>query len=302
MIARHLRVPLLLCWLGSGLAPSAAQEAESMGSVLPRSTALAACNRAQFRVALDVGHTTEQPGAMSARGVPEFAFNFMLAERIERALREAGFERTRLLLTDGRAKPSLFMRVAHAADIDADLFVSIHHDAVPQQFKEKWEFEGRELEYSDRFTGHSIFVSSDHENYKASLAFARQLGLQMKARGLAYTPHYTEAFMGPRRRQLVDAAAGVYRFDELVVLRRTAMPAVLLEGGMIVNRNDEPRLASPEHQSLVAAAVVDAVESFCAAQSAPEVSALRRPKSAPQAPALAGASRKVDLPPLPGRD
>jgi N-acetylmuramoyl-L-alanine amidase len=308
MIARHLRVPLLLCLLGSAsLVPSAAQEAEGTGAALTRTATLATCNRAHFAVALDVGHTPETPGAMSARGVPEFAFNLMLAERIERALREAGFDKTRLLITDGKAKPSLFMRVAHAADVDADLFLSIHHDAVPKQFKEKWEFEGRELEYSDRFTGHSIFVSSDHASYKASLAFARQLGLQMKARGLAYTPHYTEAFMGPRRRQLVDAEAGVYRFDELVVLRRTSMPAVLLEGGMIVNRNDEPRLASPEHQALVAAAVVDAVERFCAAQAPTEVSALRRPKPAPKtrSPVLAGSSRKVTLPTppaLPGRD
>ena len=307
MIARHLRVPLLLCLLGPvSLVPSAAQDAESTGSSLARTATLAACNRAQFAVALDVGHTTEQPGAMSARGVPEFAFNLMLAERIERALREAGFDRTRLLITDGKAKPSLFMRVAHAADVDADLFISIHHDSTPKQFKEKWEFEGRELEYSDRFTGHSIFVSSDHASYRASLAFARQLGLQMKARGLAYTPHYTEAFMGPRRRELVDAEAGVYRFDQLVVLRRTAMPAVLLEGGMIVNRDDELRLASAEHQTLISAAVAEAVERFCAAQ-VPELSATRRPKPAPksQAPVLAGSSRKVTLPASPalrGRD
>jgi N-acetylmuramoyl-L-alanine amidase len=303
MIVRHLRLPLLLGLLGAGLAPAAAQEAGSVGNGLSRTAALAACNRAQFRVALDVGHTTEQPGAKSARGVPEFAFNLVLAERIERALREAGFDRTRLLLTDGRAKPSLFMRVAHAGDIDADLFLSIHHDAVPQQFKETWEFEGRELEYSDRFTGHSIFVSFDHGNAKGSLAFARLLGLQMKQRGLAYTPHYTEPFMGPRRRQLVDAEAGVYRFDALVVLRRTAMPAVLLEGGMIVNRDEELRLASPEHQALVSEAVVAAVERFCAVQP-PEVSALRRARPLPttRAPTLAGASRKIDVITLPGRD
>ncbi len=305
MIARHLRVPLLLCLLGpASLVPSGAQEADGTGSLISHARAQAACNRAQFAVALDVGHTAEQPGAMSARGVPEFAFNLMLAERIERALREAGFDKTRLLITDGKAKPSLFMRVAHAADVDADLFLSIHHDATPQKFKETWEFEGRALEYSDRFTGHSIFVSSDHASYRASLAFARQLGLQMKARGLAYTPHYTEAFMGPRRRQLVDAEAGVYRFDELVVLRRTSMPAVLLEGGMIVNRDDESQLASAEHQTLVSAAVTEAVERFCAAQAVPEVSATRRPRPTPksQAPVLAGSSRKVSLPTLPGRD
>jgi N-acetylmuramoyl-L-alanine amidase len=301
---------LVLALLTFGVAQPVAQEAEPVGHAGARIAALPACDRARFAVALDVGHTPEQPGAMSARGVPEFVFNLVLAERIERALRAAGFDKTRLLITWGRAKPSLFARVSQAAGIEADLYLSVHHDAVPQQFQEPWEPEGRALEYSDRFKGHSIFVSSDHANYKASLAFARQIGLQMKARGLAYTPHYTEPFMGRRRRQLVDAEAGVYRFDELVVLRRTAMPAVLLEGGNIVNRDEELELAGAARQELTAASVVAAVEQVCAARPA-EMSAMRRQKPAPNAkgPVLAGASRKVglpsrkvELPTLPGRD
>jgi hypothetical protein len=42
---------------------------------------------------------------------------------------------------------------------------------------------------------------------------------------------------------------------------------VLLEAGSIVNRDEELVVASPERQQLVSAAVVDAVDSFCAAQS-----------------------------------
>ena len=39
--------------------------------------------------------------------------------------------------------------------------------------------------------------------------------------------------MGSRRRDLVDPEAGVYRYDKLIVLRETTMPAVLLEAGMM---------------------------------------------------------------------
>jgi N-acetylmuramoyl-L-alanine amidase len=35
------------------------------------------------------------------------------------------------------------MRVTRANALGADLFLSIHHDSVPEQFVEKWEFEGR---------------------------------------------------------------------------------------------------------------------------------------------------------------
>jgi N-acetylmuramoyl-L-alanine amidase len=52
--------------------------------------------------------------------------------------------------------------------------------------------------------------------------------------------------MGHRRRELVDATNGVYRYDQLIVLRTTQMPAVLLEAGSIVNRKEELELAKPD--------------------------------------------------------
>ena len=171
------------------------------------------------------------------------------------------------MVTDGRAVPSLFTRVARANELSANLLLSIHHDSVPDRFLEKWDFDGKPKKFSDRFKGHSIFVSDDNPDPKDSLLFASMLGQQLKARGLQYTPHYTESFMGRWRRALLDADAGVYRYDTLFVLKKTQMPAVLLEAGSIANRDEELVMASPERQQLISAAVVDAVDSFCAAQS-----------------------------------
>jgi len=221
------------------------------------------CNRPAFHTFLDVGHTPQSPGAISARGVTEFDFNLRLGQRMERVLRERGFEKTTLLVSRGEAKPSLATRVAKANLAKADLFISIHHDSVPQSFIETWKFLGAEGRFSDRFKGHSIFVSASHPRYARSLAFGRALGLALKDKGLAYTPHYTEKFMGPRRRTLVDKEAGVYRFDQLAVLTLTNMPAVLFEAGSIINRDEELAMESPERQALIAEAVADAVERFC---------------------------------------
>ena len=228
-----------------------------------------ACAPTTFRTVLDVGHTAEAPGAISARGVGEFDFNLRLARRIEAALLDKGFARTVLLVRTGPNRTGLPQRVAAANATGADLFISVHHDSVPAAFIEKWEYEGAEGRFSDRFSGHSIFVSSEHPQYQRSLVFARTLGLALKARGLEYTPHYTEAFMAARRRQLVDKEAGVYRFDKLAVLIGTKMPAVLLEAGSIINRDEELLMQSPERQALVAAAVTEAVEQFCASRHIP---------------------------------
>jgi N-acetylmuramoyl-L-alanine amidase len=72
--------------------------------------------------------------------------------------------------------------------------------------------------------------------------------------------------MGSRRRSLVDVEAGVYRYDQLIVLRHTRMPAALLEAGSIVNRNEEVQLASPERRSTISAAATEAIEAFCTAR------------------------------------
>jgi N-acetylmuramoyl-L-alanine amidase len=246
----------------------------------PAKSETPSCARADFRVVLDVGHTARSPGAKSARGVDEFDFNLRLARQIDQALREAGFAKTVLMVTEGRAIASLFARVARANDLSPNLLLSIHHDAVPDRFVEKWEYNGKREGFSDRFKGHSIFVSDDNPDLKDSLLFGSMLGQQLKARDLHYTPHYTESFMGRWRHTLLDSDAGVYRYDALFVLKKTQVPAVLLEAGSIVNRDEELTLAAPERQQLISAAVVNAVDSFCAAQlQKPRLQIAQRPKA-----------------------
>src|SRR5205823_9213685 len=130
------------------------------------------CDPSKFRIVLDVGHTAESEGAISARNVAEFVFNLRLAKRIEEKLKAEGFAETKLLLTGGKARRSLVNRVAAANNLRADLFLSIHHDSVPNKLLEDWEFEGKKSHFSDRFSGYSIFVSRDNPDFKASFAFA----------------------------------------------------------------------------------------------------------------------------------
>ncbi len=58
-----------------------------------------ACERSAFHVMIDVGHTAAVPGALSARGVPEYTFNLQLADVITQALLDAGFDKTVKLIT-----------------------------------------------------------------------------------------------------------------------------------------------------------------------------------------------------------
>jgi N-acetylmuramoyl-L-alanine amidase len=225
------------------------------------------CDRPRFRLVVDVGHTLQAPGAISARNVPEYEFNLRLAREIQQQLVTDGFTSTVLLVTDGEARPSLFKRVATATELQADLFLSIHHDSVPDWLLEDWEFEGKPSHFNDRVSGYGLFVSHDNPDYDVSLLFAKLIGRQLKARGLQYARQYTEAFMGRYQHELVDADVGVYRFDQLIVLKDTKMPSVLLEAGSIINRDEELQLNSDERRELIVASTSEAMRIFCELRS-----------------------------------
>jgi N-acetylmuramoyl-L-alanine amidase len=188
------------------------------------------------------------------------------------------------LVTGGSRLTSLFQRVASANNLQADLFFSIHHDSVPDNLKETWQYEGKKYSYSDRFSGYAIFVSNDNADRAGSLAFGHSLGQELQKHGLHYTPHYTLPLMGRYRHELIDEEAGVYRYDHLIVLHTAHMPAVLLEAGSIINRQEELELATPERRLMVAEAVTAAVEEFCASRG--QAVAGRPPASKPASVAI----------------
>lgn len=228
----------------------------------------AACEPSKFRIVLDVGHTAESEGATSARNVAEFIFNLRLAQRIEEKLKADGFPETKLLVTEGKAKPSLVKRVAAANELHANLFLSVHHDSVPNSLLENWEFEGKKSHFSDRFGGYSVFVSRDNPDFKTSLSFAELVAKEMKAEGLQYGRQYTLPIMGRYQHPLLNKETGVYSYDQLVVLKSTRMPAVLLEAGSIINRDEEIKMDSPERRDIISSAVAAAAKQFCGPQEA----------------------------------
>jgi hypothetical protein len=61
----------------------------------------------------------------------------------------------------------------------------------------------------------------------------------------------------------LDSTRGIYRRDNLVVLKQTKMPAVIIEAGVIVNREEELIVSSPIQQTLIATAIAEALRKFC---------------------------------------
>lgn len=207
---------------------------------------------------LDPGHTPEAPGALGARGIYEVDYNDRFAEELAPLLRAAGW---RVTITRGRGQTlTLAERAALANSLHADLFLSIHHDSARDIFLTPTEHEGRPARRTNgdaRFRGHSLFVSERNPCLGASYTFALLLAQRIRALGRAPALYHADWRYGSGR-PLYDAHLGIYRYDDLAVLRRTDMPAVLLEVGVLPDVADEAWLSAPENRRAMQRAIVHA--------------------------------------------
>jgi N-acetylmuramoyl-L-alanine amidase len=211
-----------------------------------------AFSAAAQEIAVDVGHTTAEPGVISASGVPEFEFNRALALEVKAALERL---RMKVRLIGERGDAAVLGRRTREAQ-GADLFVSIHHDSVKERL----------LPQAERFSGFSLFISRMNIQAKKSLACASTIGAQLRAAGLTPSRYHADAVLGESR-PFADEANGVHYYDNLAVARSASMPAVLVEAGVIVNREEEERMADPEVRSRIAAAIAAGVRA-CLAKEA----------------------------------
>lgn len=212
-------------------------------------------------VAIDIGHTPARGGATSARGRPEYAFNRRLAGELLSALGAAGVTRAFEINAAG-SEIGLKRRTQIARERAADLLLSIHHDSVQTQHLESWTFGGAQRRHTPEIRGYSLFVSYKGGDPEGSERLAQAIGKALRREGLMPSLHHAEPIRGEHR-PLLNAQLGVYRFDDLVVLRTASMPAVLIEAGVILHRDEEALLDDPAYRRRIVDALVSSVWAQC---------------------------------------
>ena len=225
-------------------------------AVLLLSTAAAA---APPRVAVDVGHTLQDSGAVSARGRSEFAFNRDFAEVLAGtlrqhaiAVREVNFAGT---IGSLAARPQ--------AALGSDFFISIHHDSIAEAWLLPWEWQGQQRTHTEVKRGYGIFVSAANPDLATSLRCASAIGALLRRNGFTPSPWHA------RKHVAADAENGVWYYDNLVVLYRTTLPAILFEAGVIKHRDEEIELLDPERQVRMADAVATGIAACLAVGEKP---------------------------------
>ncbi|MDR2861478.1 MAG: N-acetylmuramoyl-L-alanine amidase [Syntrophobacterales bacterium] len=207
-------------------------------------------------ILLDPGHNPLNGGAISIRGIYEVDYNDRFAARLTEALQKAAFH-VELTRQPGQSIP-LKARAELANSLKPDLFLSLHHDSAQLIYLDKFTLNEKTVyRTKKKIAGYSIFVSRDNAQFNHSWLFAQQLGKHLSELGRQPTLHHAENIPGENR-ELLDEKLGIYRFDELVVLKNTKIPAVLLEIGVIVDEDDEAYISSRKNQEMMIQAIVEA--------------------------------------------
>ncbi|MBE0629004.1 MAG: N-acetylmuramoyl-L-alanine amidase, partial [Burkholderia vietnamiensis] len=183
----------------------------------------------------------------------EYRYNLALSPAVADTLIAHG-DRVLRTSADGR-EIALDQRSTQAPD--ANLFVSIHHDSMQQQFIDA----GRQRE----FHGFAVFVSERNPHYAESLRCAKSIAEHLLAAGERPSLYHAQPIKGENR-PLIDPQLGIHRFDDLVVLRTAPIPAVLVEAGVIVNPDEEKRLAQRDTIQRLGAAIAGGIDACTAAR------------------------------------
>ena len=223
--------------------------------------------KGKFLVVLDPGHGGKDPGAM-ANGVKEKDINLGIGLALEAVLKSGGFEVRMTRRTDVYLK--LQERTDIANQADADVFVSIHANALPAKKNtagfeiyimalptdkdalELAKIENRE--YVEEKSGGS--AASDR---KTELLL-RILGDMQQNNKISESTNLAEALFGAGKRQGIPMKRVAQA--PFFVLRGAGMPAVLLETGFVTNAKEAKLLAHPGYQRRIAEAMAAGIAGY----------------------------------------
>lgn len=237
-----------------------------------------------LRVVLDVGHfprgdsvPLKGQGMLSARGVGEFELNRKAVLALAKTLGDSAGLEVVVHNLDGSER-ALRTRTRRAHELGADLFLSIHHDAVDSSEASRWIHGGSERLYCDSVSGFSLWVHDSTVGYSSALALARLIGHSLVDGGRRPNLHHARPEERALGREVLDSALGVYR-NNLAVLVSAKMPAILIECGVASNRDEELVLDSDSGRAEFARLVARGVKNWMRADST-GIRQGNRPKSA----------------------
>lgn len=179
-------------------------------------------------IVIDPGHGGTQPGTTSVTGVKEKDFNLAVSLQLEKKLKALGYNVIMTRNTDTTL--GLYERADIANNVNADLFVSIHGNAHDNK----------------SIAGIQVLYCPANQSAK---------------KDIDQFP-FAKSIMDELLKGTGAADKGIVQRPNIVVLRETKMPAVLVEAGFLSNAEEEKKLLTPEYQSKIVDSLIKGIEKY----------------------------------------
>lgn len=193
-----------------------------------------------YTIFIDPGHGGSDPGAQYF-GVQEKTINLQVSKKVQNLLQSKGYSvimaRTADIAIDFKTERSKM-----ANNSNADIFVSIHHNAMPGNSTAN----GIETYYYEYDPDYPSIINGTLHNDPKRILESSKLATAIHGSLVSKTGAYNR---GVRR-------------ETFAVLRETAIPAVLLELGYMSNQTELNKLTSNSYQDTLAKAIADGIDSY----------------------------------------
>jgi len=228
-------------------------------------------NTRKLVIVIDPGHGGSHPGAIGATGKLEKDINLAAAKELSAILNKRG--QYQVIMTRNKdEKVELDQRAQIARNVDADLFISIHADGN----------DNRELRGSSVYTlskegaRRSLQEAREQGNYRINNGdiadFSPVVGLilyDVSQDAVKKESARLAELLLQRLGRVAPLVKNAKRTEDLKVLLRPDVPAILLEMAFISNKEDEKNLSSPAWRARTMGAVATAIDEYFK-QSQPE--------------------------------
>lgn len=225
----------------------------------------------RFRVVVDAGHGGEDTGAKGVSGTLEKTITLAFALELKNRLESSGLYDV-FLTRDRDQFLRLDERVRIARRHEADLFISVHADAIRLK----------------NVRGATVYTVSDKASDAEAAAKAIRENLADEIAGFEVEEEHpevtdiladlirreTQSFSIRFARSLVGELSGTiqmiatnpHRFAGFRVLRAPDVPSVLLELGYLSNEQDEALMRDPEWRARAAESIAASIALFATAR------------------------------------
>ncbi|GIN69660.1 hypothetical protein J14TS2_01350 [Bacillus sp. J14TS2] len=195
---------------------------------------------AKIKVFLDPGHGGYDTGAI-AGGVREADLNLTVAKKVEKLLKNRGYSVYMSRNNDNYV--DLYDRPRMANNLDADIFISIHHNSTASTTTIVNGIESYYYEYDKEYPSKiNKDMHNDPQRIKKSVTLTNYIHHNM-------------------HRNTAAVNRGT-RGASFAVVREAKMPATLLELGYINNVSERIKLVTNSYQDKLAKAIADGVDQY----------------------------------------